>query len=129
MAVLAKIREAGFDLALEGDRIKVVPASKLTTSQREFIRLHKLELVAELRSADQPSESATEMEIAPSVQVKCCECRHFVRDTIGDGSGIGSCAVGGNATRAAPSKRYPTGYLIDYPLYPFARRICGKFTG
>ena len=31
--------------------------------------------------------------------VVCCTCRHWRRDTVGDGSGLGSCAVNATASR------------------------------
>ena len=55
MTALAKIRQAGFDVALDGDRLKLVGASKLTTEQRTFLKEHRNELLAELRGDDQPA--------------------------------------------------------------------------
>ena len=50
MAALLKIRNAGFDVVLDGDSFKVTPASSLTTTQREFLKSHKAEIVNELHN-------------------------------------------------------------------------------
>ena len=46
--------------------------------------------------------------------VQCGECRHWIPDSIGDGSGIGTCEVGGP----------PPGQM---PAYPRAERICDQW--
>lgn len=73
MAALTKIRQAGFDVALDGDRLKVVGASKLTKEQRMFLKQHKAAVIAELRQ-----EQAKEQEaIPPNAGPVCCgNCRH-----------------------------------------------------
>ena len=48
MSALLKIRNAGFDVVLDGDSFKVTPASLLTTKLREFLKSHKAEIMAEL---------------------------------------------------------------------------------
>ena len=50
MSALSKIRTAGFDVALDGDSFKVTPASSLTTTQREFLKSHKAEIITELHN-------------------------------------------------------------------------------
>ena len=50
MSALSKIRNAGFDLALDGNSFKVTPASSLTTTQREFLKSHKTEIINELQA-------------------------------------------------------------------------------
>ena len=47
---LAKIEQAGFRIAIEGDSLTVAPASNLTDSQRRWIRDHKPEIIGHLRS-------------------------------------------------------------------------------
>ena len=32
------------------------------------------------------------------LRVRCNDCRHFERDTVGDGFGIGDCKIGGEGT-------------------------------
>ncbi len=49
-------------------------------------------------------------------RVRCGGCRHFERDTIGDGSGIGCCKIGGEGT----GPRYPA-------LWANAQRECKDF--
>jgi hypothetical protein len=51
MSPLSKIRNAGFDVALDGDSFKVTPASSLTTTQREFLKSHKAEIITALKNA------------------------------------------------------------------------------
>lgn len=48
-------------------------------------------------------------------RVRCADCAHFRPDTIGDGTGIGTCAQG-----IVPPLREP-------PLYPNAERTCPTF--
>jgi hypothetical protein len=50
MSALTKIKEAGFSLTLEGDNLKIIPFSKLTEQQLTFLKLHKLEIVSELKA-------------------------------------------------------------------------------
>ena len=55
MKALAKIKQAGFDIALDGRGFKITPASALTQSQREFLKQHKAEIIKELsEAASQP---------------------------------------------------------------------------
>lgn len=54
--------------------------------------------------------------IAPRETVRCTECKHFERDVVGDGTGVGACFVKGEGTgRFAPA------------LWPNATRWCKDF--
>jgi TubC N-terminal docking domain len=46
--MLSELRENGFQVTLDGEDIVVSPAYKLTPEQRELIREHKAEIIAEL---------------------------------------------------------------------------------
>lgn len=48
---------------------------------------------------------------------KCADCKNFVRDGIGDGSGVGQCLVNG---------RYQLKFR-NMPLYPNVTRKCINF--
>jgi hypothetical protein len=51
MTALSKIKTAGFDLSLtDTGTIKVAPFSKLTDTQREYLKTHKAEIMAELQA-------------------------------------------------------------------------------
>jgi hypothetical protein len=50
MGALEKIRDAGFDVLLDGDAFEISPASKLTQQQRAFLKSHKAEIIDELLS-------------------------------------------------------------------------------
>ncbi|MFA6304007.1 MAG: hypothetical protein WC627_12870 [Legionella sp.] len=52
--------------------------------------------------------------------VACNDCEHFSPDEIGDGVGIGHCALGIRSTKIA-------GY-ITMPLYRYSDRYCDKFS-
>jgi hypothetical protein len=51
------------------------------------------------------------------VESKCADCINFVRDGIGDGSGVGQCLVNG---------RYQLKFR-NMPLYPNVVRKCINF--
>lgn len=48
MSALAKIQDAGFQVAVVNGNLTVAPASKLTTTQREFLKQHKAEIIEEI---------------------------------------------------------------------------------
>ncbi len=50
MSTLLKIRDAGFQVELLNDSFKIEPASKLTQSQRDFLKQHKAEIISELQA-------------------------------------------------------------------------------
>ncbi len=50
MTALSKIRDAGFDVELNGDSFKITPSSQLTENQRDFLKSHKAEIIGELKS-------------------------------------------------------------------------------
>jgi hypothetical protein len=56
MDALTKIKAAGFRLAVVGDRISVKPADKLTEQQRDFLKAHKAEVIAEIRAEQAVNE-------------------------------------------------------------------------
>lgn len=50
MTALSKIRNAGFNVELDGDSIKITPSTQLTKNQRDFLKSHKAEIIGELKS-------------------------------------------------------------------------------
>ncbi len=49
MSALQKIKNAGFDIEMQGDSFVVTPASLLNSQQREFLKNHKAEIISELQ--------------------------------------------------------------------------------
>lgn len=52
MAALDYLRRAGLAVDLDGDRLRVAPADRITADLRQFVRNHRTELLAELSSAN-----------------------------------------------------------------------------
>lgn len=52
MAAVDYLKEKGFTATKSGMRIRVTPASKLTPDVRHYVKLHRLELLAELAAND-----------------------------------------------------------------------------
>lgn len=50
MGALSKIEAAGFNVSLAGENLEISPASALTLPQREFLKSHKAEIIAELKA-------------------------------------------------------------------------------
>ena len=56
MGALSKIKSAGFEVTLDGDGFEISPSSTLTLTQREFLKLHRAEIIAELKAANVSAE-------------------------------------------------------------------------
>nr|WP_258189126.1 hypothetical protein [Stutzerimonas kunmingensis] len=52
MAAIDYLRAHGFSARVKGNRLSVSPASRITTSVRQYIKLHRLELLAEVAAND-----------------------------------------------------------------------------
>lgn len=52
MAALDYLRGAGLAVELEGERLRVTPADRITADLRQFVRDHRAELLAELSAAN-----------------------------------------------------------------------------
>lgn len=52
MAAIDYLKRHGFSAKVSGDRLVVSPASKLTSSDRQYIKRHRLELIAEVAAND-----------------------------------------------------------------------------
>lgn len=78
MSALSKIKLAGFDLSTEDSGgLGVVPASKLTDVQREFIKANKAEILSELKAVN---DSETEFK-------RFCVTRNGVSNNVTSPSG------------------------------------------
>lgn len=51
MNALSIMTQSGFNVSLNDDKLIVSPSSKLTNEQRQFIRQHKPQIIAELKAA------------------------------------------------------------------------------
>ena len=61
MTALEHLRQTGLVVELEGERLRVTPAKRITDNQRQFLRDHRAELVAELSAeTDHPAPTTTE---------------------------------------------------------------------
>lgn len=49
MSALSRIEKAGFKVFMDGDNLAINPASNLNQSQRDFLKSHKAEIIAELK--------------------------------------------------------------------------------
>jgi hypothetical protein len=59
MTALAKIKDAGFTLSLtDTGNIQVIPFSKLTDIQRQYIRQHKAEIIRQLETETESQPEA-----------------------------------------------------------------------
>lgn len=58
MAAIDYLRDLGFDAKVKGNRLVVSPSSKLTAEQRRYIKLHRLELMAEVAANDGVTRSS-----------------------------------------------------------------------
>lgn len=54
MKALKTIRDRGFKVTLKGDGFEIVPASELTSNQREFLKAHRAEIIQELEAEAMP---------------------------------------------------------------------------
>lgn len=50
MAALDYLRQAGLVVELEGKRLRVTPASRITDEHRQYLNNHRVALLAELKS-------------------------------------------------------------------------------
>ncbi|MBV2132707.1 hypothetical protein KRX52_07800 [Pseudomonas sp. MAP12] len=68
MAALDYLRGAGLAVELEGERLRVTPADRITADLRQFVRDHRAELLAELSAANdaQPASEPPQAPAAPT---------------------------------------------------------------
>lgn len=68
MAALDYLRRAGLAVELEGDRLRVTPADRITADLRQFVRDHRAELLAELSAANdaQPAPEPLQAPAGPA---------------------------------------------------------------
>jgi len=52
MAAIDYLRANGFSARVKGNRLSVSPASRITTEVRQYIKSHRLELLAEVAAND-----------------------------------------------------------------------------
>ena len=126
MSAIAKIRRAGFDVALDGDRLKVVRASKLTTEQRSFLKANKAAVIDELRQ-EQPTQDVKPL---PAAGVVCCgDCRHGQQIPDSDPiygwrrCGLGVADGGGFARQDRRCGQFEAGEIQPVKTDPLAMRI------
>lgn len=84
MDALSTIIKAGFDVTLDGDNFEISPASALTLEQREFLKLHKSEIITELQTR--------QSDLEPPL-IKCRDCLNF-KYFNAHGKGAGTCLAG-----------------------------------
>ena len=66
--IIDRLAACGISVAANGHELLLTPADRVTAVHAQFVREHKAELLAALRSANDPG---------PSLQtaVRCCDCR------------------------------------------------------
>lgn len=79
--LIGRIQDAGFTLAVVGGNLAVSPASRLSESQRAFIRQNKPAIIAALvgNPAEAVEDHSEVSEARPSRiagRVRCCDCLH-----------------------------------------------------
>ena len=125
MSAVAKIRRAGFDVALDGDRLKVVGASRLTQAQRAFLKEHKADVLKELRQERQPTQEA----IQPAGVVCCSDCLHSTLPPQTDPiygwrlCGLGVAGGGGFGRADRQCDQFTLGEIQEPKTDPLASRI------
>lgn len=87
MTALNYLRRAGLAIELEGERLRVTPANRITVDVRQFVRAHRAELLADLlaeRTAandPQPPAEAPPATAAEHTPAATSEPQHFTAAT------------------------------------------------
>jgi len=74
MSALSKIRESGFEIALDGTGLTVSPFSKLTPPQVLFLKSHKSDIIQALKM----EQAANNKSLVDDDRHHCRECRHLI---------------------------------------------------
>lgn len=75
MAALDYLRGAGLAVELEGERLRVTPADRITAELRQFVRANRSELLAELSAAND-AQTAPEPLQAPAAPTPVPAAEH-----------------------------------------------------
>jgi hypothetical protein len=89
MGALSTIKKAGFDVTLVAGFIEISPASSLSATQRDYLKIHKAEIITEL----QERQSGNDL-------IKCRDCLRF-KCFNQHGQGAGTCNAGVQPNGAA----------------------------
>lgn len=92
VSVLARLRDEGFTVARNGDRLHVAPRELLTDAHRADIRAHKADLLACLDQERRHTAVTAMLEARPGIK------RAFLADLLPDGAGRVTLAVRGIGT-------------------------------
>jgi len=80
MGAIDYLRNHGFDAKVKGNRLVVSPSSKLTTDVRRYIKLHRLELMAEVAANDGESRSSHWTVTIPKATTKASRTSPLLQD-------------------------------------------------
>ena len=128
MSAVAKIRLAGFDVALDGDRLKVVGASRLTQAQRAFLKEHKADVLKELRQEQEQEPESADDQTRSGV-VCCGDCAYSVLPPDTDpiygwrSCGLGVACGGGFSRADRRCDQFALGEIQEPKIDPLASRI------
>ncbi|MFC0708603.1 hypothetical protein [Azorhizophilus paspali] len=108
MAALDYLHQAGLTVELDGDRLRVMPADRITEELRQYLRDRRSELLAELKSAD----DSQRVQSAP-----CCWLHLLV---FNDGNVIQHCSEAGTSSvKQTVQLRYGDAVLAVVPVPGF----------
>lgn len=112
MAALDYLRQAGLTVELDGDRLRVTPADRITAELRQYLRDRRSELLAELKSAHDSQRSHSE---------PCCWLHLLV---FNDGSVIQHCSEASTSSvKQTVQFRYGDAVLAVVPVPGFERPL------
>lgn len=105
MAALDYLRQAGLTVELDGDRLRVMPADRITAELRQYLHDRRSELLAELKSADDSQRFHSE---------PCCWLHLLV---FNDGSVIQHCREASTSSvKQTVQLRYGDAVLAIVPV-------------
>ncbi|WP_411727165.1 hypothetical protein [Methyloglobulus sp.] len=76
MTALSKVRDSGFAVTLVDGYIEISPSSKLTPTQREFLKRHKAAIVAALEAETYPKQVTCHTPNGKAMQVLAEDAEH-----------------------------------------------------
>jgi hypothetical protein len=79
MNALLKIRDAGFQIDMDGGDLLIAPGEKLTDNQLAFLRNHKAEIIQALQQEQAANDTPTPAPVPVDDDRHFChECRNLI---------------------------------------------------